>query len=166
MPCPIPVRFADCLPYGFGFLHPQPAVFPAGARGWPISKHGRGEAARHQFLPAADVHGEPDGVFLFADVSGPRVSAEQIPRFGIDGLHVLAERRRKRVQEMIRQKLHVAAPGGKLRDTQGKRIDPAMQAMPGYILSTASSRLRLIAAMARVLPPDALFVHAGGLSSG
>ena len=58
-------------------------------------KHGRGEIARHQLLPAADVHGALDGVFQFADVAGPRVPVEQVPRFGIDGLHALAERRRK-----------------------------------------------------------------------
>ena len=65
-------------------------------------KHGRGEIARHQFLPAADVHGALDGVFQFADVAGPRVPVEQVPSFGIDGLHALAERRRKLVQEMVR----------------------------------------------------------------
>lgn len=73
-------------------------------------KHGRGEIARHQLLPAADVHGALDGVFQFADVAGPRVPVEQAPRFGIDGLHALAERRRKLVQKMVRQKFHVAAP--------------------------------------------------------
>ena len=116
-------------------------------------------------MPAADVHGALDGVFQFADVAGPRVPVEQVPRFGIDGLHALAERRRKLVQEMVRQKFHVAAPGGKGRDAQEKRIQPVIQVMPEHILPHGFFQIAVCRGDdADIDPPGALSAHAGDLA--